>query len=123
MNFSKVSDFISDLYKMIDMDIQESVLSQILGSLDFGFIFIVNLITYLAIKGIEEIITKKAISKLMKRVVTFLIGILVGLVVLQIGETKPVVIFYSFFFSLISFDYIFKPILKKFDIANYKSKE
>lgn len=123
MNFSKVSDFILDLYKMIDMDIQESVLSQILGSLDFGFIFIVNLITYLAIKGIEEIITKKAISKLMKRVVTFLIGILVGLVVLQIGETKPVVIFYSFFFSLISFDYIFKPILKKFDIANYKSKE
>lgn len=105
------------------MDIQENVLSQILGSLDFGFIFIVNLITYLAIKGIEEIITKKAISKLMKRVVTFLIGILVGLVVLQIGETKPVVIFYSFFFSLISFDYIFKPILKKFDIANYKSKE
>lgn len=123
MNFSKVSDFILDLYKMIDMDIQESVLSQILGSLDFGFIFIVNLITYLAIKGIEEIIIKKAISKLMKRVVTFLIGILVGLVVLQIGETKPVVIFYSFFFSLISFDYIFKPILKKFDIANYKSKE
>ena len=123
MNFSKVSDFILDLYKMIDMDIQESVLSQILSSLDFGFIFIVNLITYLAIKGIEEIITKKAISKLMKRIVTFLIGILVGLVVLQIGETKPVVIFYSFFFSLISFDYIFKPILKKFDIANYKSKE
>lgn len=123
MNFSKVSDFILDLYKMIDMDIQESVLSQIFSSLDFGFIFIVNLITYLAIKGIEEIITKKAISKLMKRIVTFLIGILVGLVVLQIGETKPVVIFYSFFFSLISFDYIFKPILKKFDIANYKSKE
>lgn len=105
------------------MDIQGNVLSQILNSLDFSFIFIVNLITYLAIKGIEEIITKKAISKLMKRIVTFLIGILVGLVVLQIGETKPVVIFYSFFFSLISFDYIFKPILKKFDIANYKSKE
>lgn len=105
------------------MDIQGNVLSQILNSLDFSFIFIVNLITYLAIKGIEEIITKKAISKLMKRIITFLIGILVGLVVLQIGETKPVVIFYSFFFSLISFDYIFKPILKKFDIANYKSKE
>ena len=105
------------------MDIQESVLSQILNSLDFGFIFMINLITYLVIKTIEDTIIKKAMSKLIKILITFVIGILVSFVVLQIGETKPVVIFYSFFFSLISFDYIFKPILKKFNIANYKSKD
>ncbi|QIG63360.1 hypothetical protein DAC16_127 [Bacteroides phage DAC16] len=106
------------------MDIQGNILSQILNSLDFGFIFIVNLVTYLLIKGIEEIITKKPISKLLKRIVTFSTGIIIGFIVLKISEdTKPVIIFYSFFLSLISFDYIFKPIIKRFSNINYKQSD
>lgn len=106
------------------MDIQGNILSQILNSLDFCFIFIVNLVTYLCIKGIEEIFTKKPISKLLKRIVTFSIGIIIGFIVLKISkDTKPVVIFYSFFFSLISFDYIFKPIIKRFSNINYKQQD
>ena len=86
------------------MDIQGNILSQILNSLDFGFIFIVNLVTYLLIKGIEEIITKKPISKLLKRIVTFSTGIIIGFIVLKISEdTKPVIIFYSFFLHPASF--------------------
>lgn len=107
------------------MDIQENIINQILNSLDFGFIFCVNLVTYLVIKFFEEVNNKK-ITRILKRIITFISGIVIGFLVLKINEdTKPVIIFYSFFFSLLSFDYIFKPILNKFggEMFNYRKSE
>ena len=107
------------------MDIQENIISQILNSLDFGFIFCVNLVTYLIIKFFEELKNKK-ITRTLKRIITFISGIVIGFLVLKINkDAKPVIIFYSFFFSLLSFDYIFKPILNKFggETFNYRKSE
>lgn len=104
---------------------QENIINQILSSLDFGFIFCVNLVTYLLIKFIEETSNKK-ITKVIKRIITFISGVIIGFIVLKINEdSKPVVIFYSFFFSLLSFDYIFKPFLNKFggEFFNYRKSE
>ena len=107
------------------MDIQENIISQILNSLDFGFIFCVNLVTYLIIKFFEELKNKK-ITRVLKRIITFVSGIVIGFLVLKINEdAKPVIIFYSFFFSLLSFDYIFKLILNIFggETFNYRKSE
>lgn len=99
---------------------EQNILNQILSVIDFGFIFICNSITYLLIKLLEEIKFKKQTSILFKRSITLIVGIIFGLVVYSIDNTNPLKLLYSFIFSLLSFDYIFKPILRKFKSFDYK---
>lgn len=99
---------------------EQNILNQILSVIDFGFVFICNSITYLIIKLLEEIKFKKQTSILFKRSITLIVGIIFGLVVYSIDNTNPLKLLYSFIFSLLSFDYIFKPILRKFKSFDYK---
>lgn len=99
---------------------EQNILNQILSVIDFGFVFICNSITYLLIKLLEEIKFKKQTSILFKRSITLIVGIIFGLVVYSIDNTNPLKLLYSFIFSLLSFDYIFKPILRKFKSFDYK---
>lgn len=99
---------------------EQNILNQILSVIDFGFVFICNSITYLLIKLLEEIKFKKQTSILFKRSITLIVGIIFGLVVYIIDNTNPLKLLYSFIFSLLSFDYIFKPILRKFKSFDYK---
>ena len=99
---------------------EQNILNQILSIIDFGFVFICNSITYLLIKLLEEIKFKKQTSILFKRSITLIVGIIFGLVVYSIDNTNPLKLLYSFIFSLLSFDYIFKPILRKFKSFDYK---
>lgn len=99
---------------------EQNILNQILLVIDFGFVFICNSITYLLIKLLEEIKFKKQTSILFKRSITLIVGIIFGLVVYSIDNTNPLKLLYSFIFSLLSFDYIFKPILRKFKSFDYK---
>lgn len=99
---------------------EQNILNQILSVIDFGFVFICNSITYLLIKLLEEIKFKKQTSILFKRSITLIVGIIFGLVVYSIDNTNPLKLLYSFVFSLLSFDYIFKPILRKFKSFDYK---
>lgn len=99
---------------------EQNILNQILSVIDFGFVFICNSITYLLIKLLEEIKFKKQTSILFKRSITLIVGIIFGLVVYSINNTNPLKLLYSFIFSLLSFDYIFKPILRKFKSFDYK---
>ena len=104
---------------------KEEIINQILGSLNFGYIFCVNLITYLIIKFLEDCkkIKLVKVKRKYKISLAFVIGIIVGLCVFYIdSNTQPITIFYSFFFSLISFDYIFKPLMKRFKF-DYKKEE
>lgn len=99
---------------------EQNILNQILSVIDFGFVFICNSITYLLIKLLEEIKFKKQTSILFKRSITLIVGIIFGLVVYSIDNTNPLKLLYSFILSLLSFDYIFKPILRKFKSFDYK---
>lgn len=99
---------------------EQNILNQILSVIDFGFVFICNSITYLLIKLLEEIKFKKQTSILFKRSITLIVGIIFGLVVYSIDNINPLKLLYSFIFSLLSFDYIFKPILRKFKSFDYK---
>lgn len=99
---------------------EQNISNQILSVIDFGFVFICNSITYLLIKLLEEIKFKKQTSILFKRSITLIVGIIFGLVVYSIDNTNPLKLLYSFIFSLLSFDYIFKPILRKFKSFDYK---
>lgn len=100
----------------------EEIISRIMESLDFGLIFCINIISYFVIKLIDEI-SKKYTPKLIKILITFIVGFITCFVVYKMSnEPDFIKIFYSFFFSLLSYDYIFKPILKKFKFS-YKDKE
>lgn len=99
---------------------EQNILNQIFSVIDFGFVFICNSITYLLIKLLEEIKFKKQTSILFKRSITLIVGIIFGLVVYSVDNTNPLKLLYSFIFSLLSFDYIFKPILRKFKSFDYK---
>ena len=100
-----------------------NVIHIILTTLDVTFILMCNICTYLVIKFSEDIITKKGTSILFKRIITLLVGIVLGIFTFCLNKNCDIVqLFYSFIFSLFSFDYIFKPIIRKFSSVDYKKK-
>lgn len=101
-----------------------NIIHRIATTLDVTFVLMCNICVYLTIKTLEDIKLKKSTSILFKRIITFIIGIILGIITFCLDKNCNIVqLFYSFIFSLFSFDYIFKPILKKFKCIDYKKKE
>lgn len=97
----------------------EKIIDLIIGSIDFSFMLAVNVLTYFIIKIIDAMNGDKAVPTWLKRVVALLSGIILGsVVVITSGFTTTLV--YSFILSLISWDALFKPILKRLKNMDYK---
>jgi hypothetical protein len=99
---------------------KEYILDEILKSIDLGFICICNLFTYMVIKNLEVFFTLKYTPLKIKRIITLIVGIFFGILIYNIKDIDLCTLIYSFVFSLFSFDYIFKPILKRFKTLDYK---
>lgn len=96
----------------------ERIIDLILGSFDFGYSFSVNILTYLIIKLIDNLNGDKQVPTYMKRIIAVLCGIVLG-AVMTLTEGFSMVIVYSFILSLVSWDTIFKPILKHYKQLDY----
>ena len=96
-------------------------INEIINSFDWSYMLVVNLITYLVIQAInEKTKKKKSLKKLTKMLITIVIGVLIAIANYFLKENTDLLkLFYSFVLSMISFDYIFKPILKKIKL-DYK---
>lgn len=102
------------------MEIINTFISELLSKFDFQFMLVVNIITWLIIKSIDLANGVKAVPTWLKRLIAFIVGIIVGIIVVYANAANFITIFYSFFISLISWDIIFKPILNKFGgMLNY----
>lgn len=97
----------------------------ILSQFDFVYMFIVNLMTYIVIKIIDELNGPKAVPVYGKRIVAVVVGIAIGITSYSISENvSAITLIYSFCLSLVSWDCIFKPILNYLGgKVNYKKSE
>lgn len=93
------------------MDFILGFVKDLANHFDFAYMLVVNLITYIVIKVIDELNGTNAVPTWGKRSVAVVSGIILGLISTYLGADK-VVICYSFFVSLVSWDALFKPLLK-----------
>lgn len=98
----------------------EDFIKELLSHFDFAYMFAVNVLTYLLIKGIDAVNETKAVSTAVKRLIAVLVGAGIGAVAVKLGSESTTMV-YSFILSLVSWDILFKPILNKLnDKINYK---
>lgn len=98
----------------------EKIFDLLLNSFDFGYMIAINILAYLAIKIVDELNGKKKVPAWQKRLITFISGIVVTAVLYFIGEAMTTVYLYSFIASMVSWDVIFKPLIKNFKHLDYK---
>ncbi len=94
-----------------------NIFDTIIGSFDYSFCIVANVLTYLVIRLINNII-KKDVSKLIKRMI-LLISILVISVVYYFCDVNIRIIVNSAILAPVSWSWIIKPIFNKFGL-DYK---
>lgn len=96
----------------------EKIFDIIISSFDFGYTLSVNILTYLCIKFIDSLNGKRVVPTWAKRLVTVFCGLTLAIIIISTqGYTN--IIMYSFILSLVSWDIIFKPLLKYFKNLDY----
>lgn len=101
----------------------EKIIDLLLGSFDFGYMFSVNILTYLVIKTIDQLNgPNRGVPAWLKRVIAVLCGLLLGGMIVMNGQYSNVLL-YSFIASLVSWDTLFKPIVKYFKELDYNKNE
>lgn len=101
----------------------EKIIDLLLSSFDFGYMFSVNILTYLVIKTIDQLNgPNKGVSTAIKRIIAVLCGLLLGGIICCYDQYTNVLL-YSFIASLVSWDTIFKPIIKYFKELDYNKNE
>lgn len=102
------------------------IIDIIINNFNFGLIISINLLTYGIITVYNTIFKKKA-SKLLKIIITIFSIIILGIVYWKIGNIDKDVIISSCVSAPLIWDWVLKPILKKFKldykIDNYEKEE
>ena len=96
----------------------EKIFDIILSSFDFGYTLSVNILTYLCIKFIDSLNGDQAVPTWAKRLIAVVCGSTLGGIIIS-TQGYSNVIMYSFILSLVSWDVIFKPLLKYFKNLDY----
>lgn len=99
--------------------IAEQLTNLLINSFDFGYMFSVNVLTYLIIKIIDYLNGDKSVPTWLKRTIAVVAGLLLALIIVLMNGFTPSLL-YSFILSLVSWDTIFKPLLKFIKGASYK---
>lgn len=96
----------------------EKIFDIVLSSFDFGYTLSVNILTYLCIKYIDSINKDKVVPTWIKRLIAVLCGSTLGGIIIS-TQGYSNIIMYSFILSLVSWDVIFKPLVKYFKNLDY----
>ena len=99
--------------------ITEQLTNLLINSFDFGYMFSVNVLTYLIIKTIDYLNGDKSVPTWLKRIIAVISGLILALIIVLMSGFTPSLL-YSFILSLVSWDIIFKPVLKYIKGASYK---
>ena len=101
----------------------EKIIDILLNSFDFGYMLTVNILTYLIIKSIDALNgPDKAVPTWAKRLVAVMSGILLGGIIYFYSGYSNMIL-YSFIASLVTWDTVFKPVVKYFKNLNYNQNE
>ena len=97
----------------------EQIINKLIDSFDFSYMLAVNILTYVIIKIVDQCNGDKPVPVWLKRIIAVVCGIIVAISIVPIQGYNSTLV-YSFIASLISWDIIFKPIIKKLKGADYK---
>ena len=101
------------------MDITKFI-EELLSHFDIGYMFTVNVATYLVIMTIDKLNGERVVPTYLKRIIAFIVGAIIAFKVTNFGSDKTTIL-YSFILSLVSWDVLFKPLLNKVgNKFNYK---
>lgn len=100
------------------MDFISNILQTTFNSFDFTYCIIVNILTYIIIKVIDDINKEKEVTTWTKRIVLLASIAFTGVVYLSIGKDTEL-LFNSAILAPVSWSWIFKPICAKLNI-DYK---
>lgn len=104
------------------MDILNQILDTTLNSFDFGFCAVVNILTYVIIRTIEDITNKTKLTTWIKRVI-LLVSILVVGVVYYITDSDIKLLMNSAILAPVFWSWIAKPICSKLKVDYKRSIE
>ena len=93
----------------------------LLDSFDFGYMLATNVLTYIIIKAIDFLNKEKVVPVYLKRIIAFISGGLLASIIIYTNGFSTTIL-YSFILSLISWDFVFKPIIKKFKSIDYRKE-
>jgi hypothetical protein len=100
------------------MEIISQIIDTTINSFDFGYCIIVNVLTYLVIKLVDELNKEKEVTVWMKRVILLGCILSTGVVYYLLGQDVKLLI-NSAILAPVSWDIIFRPLCKRLGI-NYK---
>lgn len=91
----------------------EMMFENVFNNLNFVYIFVCNIVTYLIIKAIP-----KDLTTIWKRMISAVVAVLLGLAgIFWLGYDKEA-IFCSFFVQFLMYDYVIKWIVNKCDMSD-----
>lgn len=96
----------------------EKIFDIVISSFDLGYTVSVNILTYLCIKFIDSLNGERVVPTYMKRLIAILCGTVLACIIIASQGFSNIII-YSFILSLVSWDVIFKPLLKYFKNLDY----
>lgn len=90
-----------------------TLITRVLEYVDVIYIFMCNIITYMVISTIQTLIHKDKIKKGMKRIISAVVGITLGLLMVFAFGHNGETVFYSFFIQFLTWDYVIKELKHK----------
>ena len=104
------------------MEVINKIFDLLAANIDFAFMFSVNVLTFLLIKKADEINKEKQVSRFMKRLITLFSGVALAVPLVLLDGLELKVALYSFILSLVSWDGLFKHVIKKLRIGYNEQK-
>lgn len=96
----------------------EKIFDIVIQSFDLGYTLSVNILTYLCIKCIDSLNKERKVPTWAKRLVAAICGTVLACIIISTQGYSNIIL-YSFILSLVSWDVIFKPLLKYFKNLDY----
>lgn len=97
----------------------ELIIAQLIDNFDFALILILNIITYMAIKILDEINKEKNVTTWQKRLIFVVSAIIVGTIYYFASDIKLIKIIDSIIIAPVAWSWLAKPIANKIGI-DYK---
>lgn len=89
------------------------IISYITSNINIMYIITCNIVTYLVLNMCERLNNERKIKRLWKRIIAFGIALGIGLAEICVLKHNIDPIFYGIFIQFITWDYFFKPIMKR----------
>lgn len=97
----------------------ELIIAQLIDNFDFALILILNIITYMTIKILDEINKEKNVTTWQKRLIFVVSAIIVGTIYYFASDVKLIKIIDSIIIAPVAWSWLAKPIANKIGI-DYK---